>query len=379
MSFKIGQVNLIDYGEGLAGFNVMYNMDVAFKADAPKEFGISVYAGKKKLSALKWDKKPAIQYSGDDSTLQGHTSYKKISSGSGKGLGANQRAINMYYASGIPGGRGEQAAMGANSGGVHTIIAWAIDESVSNGKLVNAARIVDARIVTVKKTSGLKNDDGSALPSNIGVNGYAVTSTADHSEIKDAGPVPKITISHSKFEGLLMTAHTGSHRDVTAWGVGEDAGDSKRKITFESHTLLESLAFNIAPNSGANTAKEVYVYNKDGTTLLGSKTGIKPVNGESMPAKYIIKLAGAVTDQVIVKLIPESTSAGYASIWSAEFNKAGADASTVRPFYLYNGKPYPNTSASNRIAPNRELLEKKIDALVELNLQLIELLKSKLL
>jgi len=369
MSLKIGQVNLIDFGEGLAAFNIMYTADDAFKLNPPAEFRIAVYAGKKKLSACSWHKpsEKSAQYSGDDSTVQGYTNQKKISSGPNKGLGPNQRAVNMYFASSVSPDRALQAAYGAGSGGVHTIIATATDATK------NAMKIIDARVITCGKPSELVDNQGTGFKT-LGINGVndvLIIKNELHPEIADVGPVVKISNSKEGAEeaGLVITQSEGSTRDeVREWGVGEHKATNQRTIKFDSHTLITNFAFQIFPDSGNNTATSVKIMNKDGT-VLGEGSGYEPNPAGALPVRHFIDLKDTVTDEVTIEMIPKNTSQGYASIWSCEFNKSGED--TV--YWLYNGMPYPNTAA------NRQSLERKIDALVELNLQLIELLKQKLL
>ena len=371
MSLKIGQVNLIDFGEGLAAFNIMYTADDAFKKNPPSEFRIAVYAGKKKLSACSWHKpsEKSAQYSGDDSTVQGYTNQKKISSGPNKGLGPNERAVNMYYSSSVSSDRASQAAYGAGSGGVHTIIATATDATKK------AMKIIDARVITCGKPSELRDNQGTSfLHENLnikGVNDVIIMKNELHPEITEVGPVVKISNNKegARLPGLVITQSEGSQRnDVKEWGVGEHKATNQRTIKFDSHTLLTNFAFQIFPDSGANTATSVKIMNKDGT-VLGQGSGYSPVAAGALPVRHFIDLTDTVTDEVTIELIPKNTSQGYASIWSCEFNKAGED--TV--YWLYNGMPYPNTAA------NRQSLERKIDALVEINLQLIELLKQKYL
>ena len=372
MSLKIGQVNLIDFGEGLAAFNIMYTADDAFKKNPPSEFRIAVYAGKKKLSACSWHKpsEKSAQYSGDDSTVQGYTNQKKISSGPNKGLGPNERAVNMYYASSVSEDRASQAAYGAGSGGVHTIIAIAMDATK------NAMKIVDARVITCGKPSGLIDNQGTGFKTLglNGVNDVIIMKNEPHPEITDVGPVVKISNNKegAPLPGLVITQSEGSQRpEVKEWGVGEHKATNQRTIKFDSHTLLTNFAFQIFPDSGANTATSVKIMNKDGT-VLGEGSGYSPVAAGALPVRHFIDLTDTVTDEVTIEMIPQNTSQGYASIWSCEFNKAGED--TV--YWLYNGMPYPNTAANRQSTSS---LERKIDALVEINLKLIELLKQKLL
>ena len=200
MSLKIGQVNLIDGGthdgDKHAIFNVMYSADDAFKNDLPADYGVAVYAGKKLLSACKnkrhtskADGTPvpsglSALYSGDPTTPQGYTNSKGIKdwktadSEPGRvpprgwtGLEPGKVAVNMYYASSA-GPRANQAAMGAKSGGVHTIVAYADN------------KIVDAVIVTVELVADmvtLKNKSFTSL-GITGVHGMIITNVQTHDE-----------------------------------------------------------------------------------------------------------------------------------------------------------------------------------------------------
>lgn len=201
MSLKIGQVNLIDGGthdgDKHAIFNVMYSADEDFKKQPPAgEYGVAVYAGKKLLSACKNNRHTSkadgtpvpsglsALYSGDPATPQGYTNQKGIKdwktadSEPGRvpprgwtGLEAGKVAVNMYYAS-AAGPRANQAAMGANSGGVHTIVAYA------------GNKIVDAVIVTVEKVADmvtLKKDPFTSL-GITGVHGMIITNVQTHDE-----------------------------------------------------------------------------------------------------------------------------------------------------------------------------------------------------
>ena len=190
MSLKIGQVNLInDTATGKVAFNVMYHADDAFKARPPSSYGCAVYAGKKKLSACRdlQHSKLSSTYTNDETSEQGFTNQKGIKdwktadSEPGRipprgwtGLEDGKRAVNMFYASSA-GSKENQAAMGAGSGGVHTIITYA------DGK------IMDAKVVTVELKSDIKDNQGEVFPEHFGIAGddkihMTITQSVQHDE-----------------------------------------------------------------------------------------------------------------------------------------------------------------------------------------------------
>jgi hypothetical protein len=186
MSLKIGQVNLIDATEGLSAFSVMYTTDDAFKASPPAgEYGVAVYAGKKLLSACRNKRHDHLsgEYSGDATSPQGYTNVNGIidwkSPPRFTGLEAGRVAVNMYYASSA-GSRANQAAMGANSGGVHTIIAYA------------GGKIVDAVIVTAELAEPMVDNQNTSFKTLgvTGVNGILITNVQPHDEQSKLGSEP---------------------------------------------------------------------------------------------------------------------------------------------------------------------------------------------
>ena len=185
MSLKIGQVNLISAREGAqdgAAFNVMYKMDEAFRTTPPAAYGIAVYAGKKNLDACRnaRDSNLSSLYSGDATSPQGYTNWKPIKHWVDPpdftGLEENRVAVNMYYAA-AAGPRPNQLVGGANSGGVHTIIAYI------------GSKIVDAKVVIAKKAEDLIDNQGTSFTTLeiTGPDGMVIVENVEHDQIAKFG------------------------------------------------------------------------------------------------------------------------------------------------------------------------------------------------
>ena len=321
MSFKIGQINLIDASADntFTAFNVMYTMDEAFKKQPPAKYGIACYAGKKKLSACKWDNHSILSaiYTGDDDSPQGYTNLVEMD---GAGLENNQRGVNLLYNAANGDDDALQAANGAGSNGVHTIIAYSINEKDK------AVKIVDARVVKLGTTSTIIDNQGTSFTTLgiLGVNDINVIDNQTHDEIKKVGPSVSITNNEEGNTGVLITWELASvkakHEAANTPGmksVGQHKAMKERLLKFNGPTLLTNFAFDIKANAGKNTAVKVEVFNKDGTSL-GVKSGIP----DEVKKHYIVFANPVVTDEVTVKLLAlDGSWSGYASIWSAEFNK----------------------------------------------------------
>ena len=186
-TLKIGQVNLISAREGDqdgAAFNVMYKVNKAFRDDPPPvEYGIAVYSGKKDLAACRnaRDSNLSSVYSNDANTPQGYTNYKPIRDwdlerNDFTGMEKNRVAVNMYYAA-AAGPRPNQLVGGANSGGVHTIIAYI------------GSKIVDAKVVIAKKAEDLIDNQGTSFTTLeiTGPDGMVIVENVEHDQIAKFG------------------------------------------------------------------------------------------------------------------------------------------------------------------------------------------------
>ena len=200
MSVKIGQVNLIPAKDNAgAAFSVMYKMDDAFKASPPNNFGVTIYAGKKLLGACRNARHTNLsaEYTGDLTGPQGYTNYKGISSGSNWQDG---HAVNMYYASSV-GPLENQVAGGAKSEGVHTIV---IDGDYGDG-----SKFLDAKIVTVGKSTDVKDNQGTSFETlGTAVAGWAIISVEEHDEKDKLGtekmaPAPSSRSLEAKIDSLM--------------------------------------------------------------------------------------------------------------------------------------------------------------------------------